>query len=298
MATNTETTSSANKPSFRDILGGALFYIGIPAATLYPLGFIALSLQLWRDADFPYNWASSGFDFAMIWFAVSLVPKVVVVGTGIRLLLISLFSTTLSMRVASLSLYILRHRELRRVWADRQRREKALGNLASLGRWEQRFWYLSLLLLLPVLALLVVSRFPFDSWYDVPFYAGYFIFSAIGGFIIGYVRFKGPDGWIHHGLTLAFAGSIFAALCLSALELPDLPYAEIDATSTSWPRSLSGNSFRLLSGPTSNYWYVYNQQDGLLALQQNDVKSLRYWDQTKRRAPAVNPGESGQVNSD
>ena len=54
------------KTSLRDILGGALFYIGIPAVTLYPLGFIALSLQLWRDSDFPYNWAFRGFDFTMI----------------------------------------------------------------------------------------------------------------------------------------------------------------------------------------------------------------------------------------
>jgi len=299
MASSTRTTSSAdNKPSLRDILGGALFYIGIPAATLYPLGFMALSLQLWRDADFPYNWASSGFDFSMIWFAVSLVPKVVVVGTGIRLLLLSLFSTALSMSVASMTLYLLRQRKLRRVWADRQRREETLSSLAKLGRWERRFWYLSLLLLLPVLALLVVSGFPFDSWYDVPFYAGYLVFSALGGLIIGFVRFKGPDGWIHHGLTLAFVGSIFAALCLSALELPNLPYVEVDASSTSWPSSLSGSPFRLLAGPTSNYWYVYNQQDGLLALQQSDVKSIRYWDKTKRRAPTVNPGEDGHVNSD
>jgi hypothetical protein len=291
-------TSPAPKPSFRDILGGALFYIGIPAATLYPLGFMALTLHIWRDAEFPYNWASSGFDFSMLWFAVSLVPQAVVVGTGIRLMLITLITTTLSMSIASIVLYLLRKRELRRVWSDRQRREETLDSLANLGRWERRFWYLSLLFLLPLLALLVVSGFPFDSWYDVPFYAGYFVFSAIGGFIIGYMRFRAQDRWLHHGLAFAFVGSIFAALCLSALELPDLPYVEVQAKATSWPDTLSGSPFRLLSGPNSGYWYVYNQQDGLLALQQDDVSSVRYWDQSKRRAPTVNPAEDGQVNSD
>lgn len=68
---------------------------------------MALSLQLWRDPDFPYDWASSGLDFSMIWYAASLVPKVVVIGTGVRLLLISVLSTTLSMSIASITLYLL-----------------------------------------------------------------------------------------------------------------------------------------------------------------------------------------------
>ncbi len=64
----------------------------------------------------------------------------------------------------------------------------------------------------------------------LPFYVGYFIFSACGGFIIGYIRFRGHDRWIHHGLSLAFAGATFGALSLSALDLPDLPFVEIEAT--------------------------------------------------------------------
>jgi len=32
-----------------------LLYISIPAATLYPLGFIALGVQLWRDPASPYH---------------------------------------------------------------------------------------------------------------------------------------------------------------------------------------------------------------------------------------------------
>jgi hypothetical protein len=59
---------------------GGLLYIGIPAVTLYPLGFIALGIQLWRDPSFPYH------DFTTIWEAVSLIPQTVVVATGIRLI--------------------------------------------------------------------------------------------------------------------------------------------------------------------------------------------------------------------
>src|SRR5919199_324765 len=109
-------TTSTEAPPLRNILGGALFYIGIPAATLYPLGFLALSLQLWRDPNFPYNWVTSGLDFPMIWYAASMVPKVVVIGTGVRLLLLSLFSTVLSMCIGSATLLWLQRWKLTKGW--------------------------------------------------------------------------------------------------------------------------------------------------------------------------------------
>ena len=43
------TVSDEETKPLRDILEGFLFYIGIPALTLYPLGFVALCLQMWRD---------------------------------------------------------------------------------------------------------------------------------------------------------------------------------------------------------------------------------------------------------
>src|SRR5215210_4885619 len=237
MASSGTKTSPDDRYSFRDILGGALFYFGIPAITLYPLGFMALSLQLWRDPDFPYNWASSGLNFAMLWYAASLVPKVVVIGTGVRLLFISLLSTILSMAIASATVHFLREWNLVKKWA----KGKELGHPSSwehLGKWERHFWRLSLVILLPIGVLLLSSNFPFDSWYDVPFYAGFFMFSAFGGLIIGYIRLWEHDQWLHHGLSLAFTGAIFGALSLSALELPDLPFVEIEATMY-WPNELS-----------------------------------------------------------
>jgi hypothetical protein len=53
----------------RDLVEGGLLYKGIPAVTLYPLGFVALGIQLWRDPSFPYH------DFTTIWEAVSLNPR-------------------------------------------------------------------------------------------------------------------------------------------------------------------------------------------------------------------------------
>lgn len=57
--------------SLREVIEGFLFYVGIPALTLYPLGFVALCLQMWRDQDFPYSWDFGGVDFGMTWYAAS-----------------------------------------------------------------------------------------------------------------------------------------------------------------------------------------------------------------------------------
>ena len=308
-ASDTRTSPSASNEatSLRNILGGALFYIGIPAATLYPLGFMALSLQIWRDPDFPYNWATSGFDFPIIWYAASLVPKVIVIGIGVRLLLLSLVSTVLSMCIAAATLLLLQRRKLAKSWAAGEDQDDVAGYFLSrrehLNKWERRLWYLSLLILLPLVILWLWSEFPLDTWYDLPFLGGYFTFSALGGVVLGYIRFWGHDRWKHHGVVLAFIGSIFAGLCLSGLELPrDLPYVEPQAT-RSWAESLpDDNRYRLLGSDPQNL-YVYNRQDGILAISahsgsQAGQSITRYWDQTKRPPVNINPEEEGRINGD
>jgi len=295
MAVSDGRASSADRSSLRDVIGGFLFYFGIPAVTLYPLGFMALSLQLWRDPVFPYSWASSGFNFAVLWYAASLVLKVVVIGTGIRLLFVSLLCTVLIMAVASATLHFLREWNLLKSWTKHEVSD-AYSRWEGLNRWERHLWQLSVIVLLPMVILLLSHDFPFDSWYDAPFYAGYFVFSAFGGVVIGYIRFRGYDRWLHHGLSLAFAGAIFGALSLSALGLPDLPVVEIEAA-TNWPKELSGTPFRLLANDPQ-HWYVYNSESGMLALAQEDVKRVRYWDETQKRPLYIGPKEDGRVNPD
>jgi hypothetical protein len=305
--TRTSPFASNEATSLRNVLGGALFYIGIPAATLYPLGFMALSLQIWRDPDFPYNWATSGLDFPIIWYAASLVPKVIVIGIGVRLLLLSLVSTVLSMCIAAATLLLLQRWKLAKSLTSGEDQGGAAGYFLSrrehLNKWEQRLWYLSLLILLPLVILWLWSEFPLDTWYDLPFLGGYFAFSAFGGVVLGYIRFWGHDRWVHHGVLFAFIGSIFAGLCLSALELPrDLPYVEPQAT-RSWAESLpSDNRYRLLGSDPQNL-YVYNRQEGFLAISahsgsQAGQSITRYWDQTKRPPVDINPEEEGRINGD
>jgi hypothetical protein len=300
MANSDTRNSPKESRSLRDILGGVLFYFGIPAFTLYPLGFMALSLQLWRDPDFPYNWASSGLDFTIIWYAASLIPKIVVIGTGVRLLSISLLSTILIMSVAAITLHLLREWNVVKGWVKHEKQQNTVSGWKRLNKWERRFWLLSLAALLPLTVLLVTKMFPFDHLYDLPFYGGYVIFSAIGGAVLGYIRYWGHDRWLHHGLSLAFAGAIFAALSLSALDLPDLPYVELNASS-SWPENLpSSTPFTLLAND-SNHWYIYNRESGILSVNHPENPSgatmMRFWDQVER--PDIDISyDDGRLNHD
>ncbi len=69
--------------NLKDLVQSLLFYVGIPAATLYPLGFAALAIQLWNDPLFPY------YEFDTVWYAATLVQNTQVVGTGFRLIFLS-----------------------------------------------------------------------------------------------------------------------------------------------------------------------------------------------------------------
>ena len=80
----------------RSLVESALFYVGIPAAALYPLGVVGVGIQLWRDPLFPYSHLDT------VGVAVSLVPERVVVGTGIRLLFFALLSTAFGIGVSVL----------------------------------------------------------------------------------------------------------------------------------------------------------------------------------------------------
>jgi uncharacterized membrane protein YfcA len=71
----------------RSLAESVLFYVGIPAALLYPLGVLGVGIQMWLDPLFPYSRLDT------VWTAVSLVPEKVVIGTGIRLLCFGLLST-------------------------------------------------------------------------------------------------------------------------------------------------------------------------------------------------------------
>jgi hypothetical protein len=80
----------------RSFAESVIFYVGIPAALLYPLGILGVGIQIWLDPLFPYSRLDT------VWLAVSLVPEKVVIGTGIRLLFFALVYTAFGIGVSVL----------------------------------------------------------------------------------------------------------------------------------------------------------------------------------------------------
>ena len=89
-------TEQHGEERVRSLAEAVLFYVGIPAALLYPLGVLGVGLQMSQDPLFPYSRLDT------VWIAVSLVPERVVIGTGIRLLFFALVSTAFGIGVSVL----------------------------------------------------------------------------------------------------------------------------------------------------------------------------------------------------
>jgi hypothetical protein len=170
--------------NFRDLVQSLLFYVGIPAFTLYPLGFAALAIQLWNDPLFPY------YDFKAIWYAVTLVPKTEVMGTALKLIFLSLVATALS---AGIVLRISRILQRRRGLSVEEKPEGG-------GRVR---WAIYLLILLPLAAFLIGYDVIINDWADVIALTSFFGLSAGVKVLVGYMRARGsrrvPSPWPHIG---------------------------------------------------------------------------------------------------
>jgi hypothetical protein len=149
----------------RDIVEAGLFYVGIPAGTLYPLGFVALSVQMWRDPFFPYSTLDT------VWDAVSLVPHTVVIWTGVRMLYLALISTAFGVGVATLVVRVF-------LLLGRQPGEESA---VVPGR---RGWMVFLLVLLPVAVLMLWTSVTVHIRADLVYLIGFFVLSVGGGTLI------------------------------------------------------------------------------------------------------------------
>jgi len=116
----------------RSLAESVIFYVGIPAALLYPLGVLGVGIQMSKDPLFPYSRLDT------VWTAMSLVPEKVMIGTGIRLLFFTLESTAFGIGVSVLVVRVL-------ILLGREPAEAS-----AVGKGGPRRWMLFLLLLMPL----------------------------------------------------------------------------------------------------------------------------------------------------
>lgn len=242
----------------RSIAESVLFYVGIPAATLYPLGFLGLGIQMWRDPLFPYSRLDS------VWQAVSLVPEMSVIGTGLRLLFHALVSTAFGVGVSVLVVrgFILLGRE------------PGQDSAVVPGR---RGWMLYVLLLIPAAVVVLWSSVRVNSAADLAYFVGFFVFSAGAGLVIGYVRWRSDEERWYESVLAAYAVAIIAAVCLAASQTPPLPLVEIEADRVA-PRPCSevpAEDMFVMLDRSDSFLYLYNNE-GLLSLPDDEAQTVLF----------------------
>jgi hypothetical protein len=186
----------------RSFAESALFYVGIPAAALYPLGVLGIGIQLWRDPLFPYSRLDT------VWVAVSLVPERVVVGTGIRLLLFALASVAFAVGVSVLLVrgLLLLGREP--------------AKASDVGKGGPRRWMLYLLLLMPLSVVVLWKSVRVSDATELVFFVGFFAFSAAAGMVFGWVRWASTAERFYLTMAAAYLGGVAAAVCLAQRRRP------------------------------------------------------------------------------
>ena len=245
--------------NLRQTLEGALFYLGIPTVTLYPLGFVGLGLQMWSDPFFPYSHLDT------VWDALSLVPQMEVIGTGVWLLYLSLISLALGVGAATLAVRVFLL--LGGVPAEQ-------SAVATPGR---RGWMVYLLLLVPVAVLLVWNSVTLRGWHDLMFFIRFLVLSAGGGIVVGYMRLRGRRQRFYTGVAVAYVASIVGALSLASTQTPQLPLIEIEVDRGALHEcsEVPADNLFVMLEETDEYWYVYNKE-GLFGLRKEDTGDIRF----------------------
>ena len=133
MANSDTRNSPKESRSLKDILGG---YCSISGSRLSPF----ILSGLWPSASsygeipiFPTTGPPAGSTF-IIWYAASLIPKIVVIGTGVRLLSISLLSTILIMSVAAITLHLLREWNVVKGWVKHEKQQNTVSGWKRLNK--------------------------------------------------------------------------------------------------------------------------------------------------------------------
>jgi hypothetical protein len=252
-------TEQHGEKKVRSFAESAIFYVGIPAAALYPLGVSGVGIQLWRDPLFPYSRLDT------VWVAVSLVPERVMIGTGIRLLLFGLISTIFAIGVS-----VLFVRGLMLLG-----REPA--GVSAVGKDGPSLWMLNLLLPMPIAVVVLWYSVRVSDVIELAYFVGFFAFSSCAGLVIGYVRWVSTAERFYLTMVVAYLGGITAAICLAATQTPPLPLVEIRADrSEALPCSkVPTKEIYVMLDRGDSYLYLYNNA-GLLSLPEGDAETVRF----------------------
>jgi hypothetical protein len=252
---------------FSEVLG---LYAPITAVILYPLGFLALCLQILKDPAFPSSYLYTA------WYAASWIPLMVLLGTAAHVLFLSLVFSYVGLCISTVVIAVVR----------RVRGRERVG----LERWR---WFWRLTVIVGLVPAIIFTR-PFLVRIDIGrptdwvFLILAAVFSIGVGMLVGILRMLHRGEWFWRGLALSYGMALVAALCLAAVEYPALPRAELyppgSDGSSNTPRERMPEVFQVL-GHTEGRWYVYNERTGIISIPEAQVGTALVWDAAVDRPP-------------
>jgi hypothetical protein len=272
-------------PSIRGAWEAILFYGGIPTFTVYPLGLT--TLYLYQKSIRTYNHTDA-------WYAISLIPKITVLGVGAEVLLRSLTYTLVSGLLAASLFFSLF--PLYRIYApEAASRAKLAGphweRVTQIGRtWLKRLAVI-LTIVIPLLVLVLNGRFLLGN-------AGFvWLPSFFSGFVGAMLLAKDyrkkrdreqPDAengkavskvhhrtWMLRGLTVVYVGALLSAV-LAATYPTDDPDSTYQAVDLKLPKAVldTGKKYTCtveepcpLLSHSDGYWNIITPQ-------KNDILSI------------------------
>lgn len=261
-------SSSAGKPTTSvirivEIVGVFLTVIGF---LFYPIGLFVLSLQLWNT--YPY-------DFSATWVTASLAPVTLVAGKTWDCLFGALVAMLAARRIGTL---IAGHSSMDEYLARRmvesvpeKEREEFRARGKRLNRFSRLSSILEVVVLLAIPPVIYQDLFIF-SWKSWVLYAVFVALSVIGGVIAGLLGHfdgsaRGPLSTYWKTTAVAYVFGILAGITLSGAMNPSLPLVNFE--------SATPKEGRLLAH-TNGYWYVFDGQGTLVALQDAEVGDVKF----------------------
>ena len=270
MTERQESPENYPRRSFGDIAARiaevAVGYLTVVAILVYPIGLIALALQIWNSYAYGLFDALFVVSFAPVTLAAGKIFDfftwaVIAAGSaGAISWYISARRGKWSLRVPDEALSSMteeRRERWRRVEEQHEKFTRLIGPLILLSAF------------LSLSAPFALSLIFFQSWRTWVLYIAFVVFSCAGGVASGLLiphLGEGNSGPFWRASGVAYAFAILAGVSLAGTASPALPLVEFEAS------ALEAH----LLGRTEGYWYVFDEQGTLVAVPNDDAGGIRF----------------------
>lgn len=253
--------ADSSKGTARRVAEIAVGYLTVVAVLVYPIGLVSLCLQIWNA----YRYGLSDAFFVM-----SVAPTTLAASKIYDFIMWGLLAIGIVEQIAWLIFGRRAHDSFIEILSSMpgEGSEKFIG----MANRSYKFTRLSMILgaFVGLTAPVGLSLIFIESWRTVALYCAYVIFCCVGGAIGGILTLLFAErpyyrSWKSTGAAYAFA--ILAGISLTGTSSPGLPSVQFETGETK-----AGD----LLGHSSGYWYVFDRQDTLLAIPDDDTGDVRF----------------------